>query len=84
MQEQKNLKVLNAVTIICAISAIILGIMQISSTYKNVGDLLMLILGISTVTQSIRYWKSDRHTAIISLCIAIFLFLASIYIFINR
>ena len=77
-------KWLSVVGIICSISIIILGGMQILGIWKNAIDVFEPLLGVLMLIQAIRNWKKNKVVAIVSLCATILIFVFSIFIFVTR
>lgn len=83
-QKQKYEKVLSVMGIICSVSIIILAFMQIFGIWKTAANIFEPLLGILLLIQAIQNWKKNKSVAIFSLCVAIFIFLVSIIIFVLR
>ena len=83
-QKQTYEKVLSVIGIICSLSIIILGGMQILGIWKTAINVFEPLLGVLMLIQAIQYWKKNKVVAIFSLCVAIFIFLVAISIFVIR
>lgn len=78
----KNKKVLDVMSTICSISIIILVCMQIFGIWENAMYVFQPLLGVLMLIQAIENWGGNKKVAMISLFAAIFIFIASILIFV--
>ncbi|WP_238904769.1 DUF3953 domain-containing protein [Clostridium sp. YIM B02506] len=83
-QKQTHEKVITVMGIVCSISIIILAVMQILDIWENAINVFEPLLGVLMVIQTIQNWKKNKEVAIFSLCVAIFIFGISIFIFLTR
>jgi hypothetical protein len=83
-QKQTYEKVLFVMGIICSISIMILAGMHILGIWKTAINVFQPLMGVLMLIQGIQYWKKYKVVAIFSLCVALFIFLVSISIFVIR
>lgn len=79
-EKQAYEKTLSGVGIICAVSVIILAFMQILSIWENAINVFEPLLGVIMLIQTILNWKKNKALAILSLCVAVFIFGIAIFI----
>ena len=77
-------KVLSVMGTICSLTIIILTGMQILGIWKTAINVFEALLGMLMLIQGIQYWKKNKVISIFSLCVAIFIFLLIISIFVIR
>ncbi|MNP77879.1 hypothetical protein D3C76_1753930 [compost metagenome] len=58
--------------------------MQILDIWENAINVFEPLLGVLMVIQTIQNWKKNKAVAIFSLCVAIFIFGISIFVFLTR
>ena len=71
-------KVLSIIGIMVSISVIVLSILQIIGVIKNATNIFMPLLGVLMLIQAIQTWKTNRTSAIFSLCVSIFIFIVAL------
>lgn len=74
IEKQTNEKVLSILGLICALSIIVLAILQLSGIFDTL-NIIYLLISILMLIQTIKYWKKHKPVAILSLIAAIFNFL---------
>ncbi len=83
-QKQTDKNLLNIMSNICSISIIILVFIQILGIWKNAIYVFEPLLGVLMLIQAIQNLKKNKLVTILSLCAAILIFLATIFIFVTR
>ncbi|MDU5105738.1 hypothetical protein [Clostridium sp.] len=83
-QKQTDEKVLSIIGIICSMSILILGGMQILGIWKNAINVFEPLLGVLMLIQAIQNWKKNKVATIFSLCASMLILLFSILIFVIR
>lgn len=79
---QKNIlhiyeKVAFFIGFICSISVVILATLQVTNVWDKAINVLEPIAGVMLVCQAIQQWRTKKTIAILSLCVAIFIFIVA-------
>jgi len=72
------------VGMISSVFVIVLAIMQIFQVWDGAINLCEVFMGIMMITQAILQWNRNRGVAIFSLCVAVFIFVVAIVVFLFR
>ena len=75
---QKNVTVLS---IIVAISVIVLAILQILDIWTQAINLCIPLMGVNLLCQAYIQWNTSRRSAYVSLCCAALVFICAIAVF---
>ena len=73
---KKVMIVLNAILSVAIITLALLQLFDISNTL----DIFFPLFGVKTLLQSLQEWRKSRGSAIINLCVAIFILIASVIV----
>lgn len=80
--EEKSLfmKVLTIIGFVISVLVIILSMLQIFDIWDRAINIFEPLLGVMMLIQTIENWKTNKRTAYFSLFVAIFIFIAAIFI----
>ena len=73
-------RIINVLIIIFSIAVIVLAALQLLGIWKNSINVYEPLIGVVLLLQAIYHWKKNRTVAIISLCVAGFIFACAIVI----
>lgn len=74
-------KVVSRVSIIVALSVVVLAILQIFDVWTQAINLCVPLMGVNLLCQTYMQWKTSRKTAYFSLGCAVFVFSCAIAVF---
>ena len=74
-------KIVTVVSIIVALSVIVLAILQIFDIWTQAINLCVPLMGVNLLCQTYTQWNTSRKTAYFSLGCAIFVFVCTIAVF---
>lgn len=77
-------KVLSILGMICSISIIVMAIMQLSGKWDKAINVFEPLLGVLMLIQALESWRRNRKLAVFSLCVALFIFVCAILVFVIR
>lgn len=71
-------KVMIVARAILSIAVIVLAVLQLTGILERAVDYAVPLLGIYLLILSIQEWKQNRGSAILSICLAIFIFICTV------
>ncbi len=78
---QMNEKIASILAGICSVSIIILASLQLLDIWDKAICIFEPLLGVLMVTQGVLQWKKNKTLAVISLCVATFIFIVAFIIY---
>ncbi|MFA9464168.1 MAG: DUF3953 domain-containing protein [Velocimicrobium sp.] len=69
------------VGIICSVSVIILAFLQLIGIWEKAINIFEPLLGVLMVTQGVLQWRRNKAVAVLSFCVAIFIFIITFIIY---
>ena len=73
----KGDKIMLIIRIVLSVLVIILALLQISGTVDQAIDYAVPLLGVYLLILSVQEWKQNRGSAILSICLALFIFIVT-------
>lgn len=73
-------RICTAVGLPCSIAVVVLAILQLTQVWQDAAYAYLPLMCITSLIQMVRFWKTARTTAVISLCAAAILLVCSVMI----
>ena len=77
-------RVLHVVRILLSIAIVVLASLQLLGILESAIDFAVPLLGAYLFILSLQEWKQKRGSAILSICIAVFIFMCSISVWLSK
>lgn len=73
-QRTKRDKILSILQIATSDGALVCALLQLTGVWDRAINAAVPLLGLSLLIQSLQEWKQNRKTAVLGLCVALFVF----------
>ena len=77
-------KTMIVIRIVLSMVIIVLGVLQITGTLGRTLDYAVPLLGIYLLLQAVQEWKQNRGAAVLSICLAAFIFVVTGVVWFGR